>query len=173
MPTVCNLPNCGTRLFILCENSSRAKEHRFIASEIFCIPTNNCSFFDRKKMGFIAAWCVWCDSLAQLTETCWMQPPLFAVLPSSTAPSTVAKQPTQTQRQLVNDRSPLLKLKHFICKKQNKKTTQTYCLLPFIFYAFSSVNRSTGKPHIRKHLNQLFILLHLQFEKLSANTSTA
>lgn len=39
---------------------------------------------------------VWCDSLAPLThpETCWMQPPLFAVLPSSTAPSAVAKQPT-------------------------------------------------------------------------------
>lgn len=39
---------------------------------------------------------MWCHSLALLThpETCWMQPPLFAVLPSSTAPRTVAKQPT-------------------------------------------------------------------------------
>ena len=35
------------------------------------------------------------------------------------------------------------------------------------------LNLSIGKPHIRKHLNQLFIFLHLQFEKLSANTSTA
>lgn len=43
-----------------------------------------------------------------------------------------------------------------------------------LYFTLSQVlNLSIGKPHIRKHLNQLFIFLHLQFEKLSANTSTA
>lgn len=52
-------------------------------------------FFQQSKWDSLL-YSVWCDSLALLThpETCWMQPLLFAVLPSSTAPSTVAKQPT-------------------------------------------------------------------------------
>lgn len=68
-----------------------------VSERFFCIPRKTVLIFQESKWDSLLL-SVWCDSLAVLThpETCWMQPPLFAVLPSSTAPSTVAKQPTKT-----------------------------------------------------------------------------
>lgn len=52
----------------------------------------NCSFFNKAKRFHYCT--VTASHLLTHPGTCWMKPPLFAVLPSSTAPSTVAKQPT-------------------------------------------------------------------------------
>lgn len=84
---------CRIRLLKTVWKLCCVKEFKFMAFH-FCIPTKHLLVFQQRKWDPLYS--VWCDSIALLThpETCWMQPPLFAVLPSSTAPSTVAKQPT-------------------------------------------------------------------------------
>lgn len=91
----------------------RSDANKAVASDYGCVKTVSClGIFPSQlsKWGLIL-YSVRSDSLALLThpETCWMQPPLFAVLPSSTAPRAVARQPTY--RQLLNDRSSLVKQK--------------------------------------------------------------